>query len=213
MKPPPPIVALSPGDLTEADVDPFLERVSAAVEGGLRGILLRERALPDGAWLEAFAGLRARTCGVDGMWLGAHDRVHLAVAGEADGIHLGFRSLPPERVRELVGSDLAVGLSTHADDDVEEWRHADYLFHGPVRSTPSKEGWKEPVGFDGLARAVSAAERPVLAIGGMRARDVRPALDAGAHGVAVLSGILGAPDPRAATERYLGALHGGEDGG
>lgn len=201
----PRLIALSPGDLTPDDVPLFLERVEAALDGGLPGLLFRESRLEDGAWLVAFEAVRERAAR-DVVWLGAHDRVHLGVIGGADAVHLGFRSLAPAPVRELVEEGIAIGLSTHAGDDVATWRDADYLFHGPVHATPSKKGWQEPIGFDGLARAVRATALPILALGGLRPGDVPAALAAGAHGIAALSGILGAEDPAAAARRYRAGL-------
>jgi thiamine-phosphate pyrophosphorylase len=203
----PRILALSPGNLDEGNVPAFLDRVDQALEGGLRAILFREPRLGDGAWLAAFEQLRGRAPR-ETIWLGAHDRVHLGVLAGADAVHLGFRSLPIARARELVGGEMAIGLSTHAGDDIAKWEEADYLFHGPVRPTPSKVGLKDPIGIEGLTAAVASTPLPLFALGGMRPEDVAGALEAGAHGVAVLSGILGAGSPeecRRAAGRYLEA--------
>ena len=86
------------------------------------------------------------------------------------------------------------------------WRGADYLFHGPVFATPSKQELLEPIGLAGLARACARTDRPILALGGVRPAHVGELRAAGAHGVAVLSGILGASDPGRATAAYLEAL-------
>ena len=202
MRLPPRIVALSPGTLEGGDVDGFLERVRAALGGGLRGILFREPRLGDGAWAAAFAALREAAADVEGTWLAAHDRVHLALAAAADAVHLGFRSLPASRVRAMVPAAMAVGVSTHEGDEPTRWDGADYVFRGPVHATPSKEGWKDPVGFEGLARAVAEVGLPVLGIGGLSPADASAVAACGAHGMAVRAGILGAPDPAAAARLY-----------
>ncbi len=207
--PVPRLVALSPGTLAARDAAAFVERVRAALAAGLGAVLLREPALDDGPLLALARELRA-LADRSGAWLGVHDRVHVALAARADAAHLGFRSLRPAAARAVAGARCALGLSTHAGDDADAWRDADYLFHGPVRATASKRGVKEPIGFDGLAAGVArAGARPVLAIGGMRPQDVRDALAAGAHGVAVLGGILAHAEPRAVAERagaYVQAL-------
>jgi thiamine-phosphate pyrophosphorylase len=204
---PPPLVALSPGTLAPEDRPRFLEALRRAVAAGLRSLVLREQVLLDGAFLELARACREILAG-DG-WLSVHDRVHLAGATRADAVHLGFRSLAPAIVRGIVGAEIAIGLSAHAGDDVVAWRAADYLVFGPVLATPSKRGILEPAGFDALAlAAVAARPVPVWAIGGIGPRDVRACLDAGCRGVAVLSGILSAPDPAAACRAYLDAGSG-----
>ncbi len=207
MRLPPRIVALSPGTLTERSAERFPGRVAAALEGGLLGVLLREPELADRPLLElarALARLRARH---PGAWLGVHDRGHLALLAGADGLHLGWRSLPPERIPEA-WRVLAVGLSAHAGDAPERWRGADYIFYGPVRATPSKAGLLEPTGMDGLANACARAAVPLLALGGISAADIPEALASGAYGVATLGGILGAADPREAARGFTRALAG-----
>ena len=198
-----PLVALSPGDLSGTDVEvrSLLARIQTSVEGGLRALVLREPHLTDRALLE----LARRVRGVIGSssWLCVHDRVHVALAAEADAAHLGFRSLPLDAARRAAGEGLALGFSAHAFDDAAAWSGADYLFFGPVRATPSKAGLLEPTGFDALRRACASAAVPVFAIGGVEPNDARVALDAGARGVAVLRGILCAEDPAHATRAYL----------
>jgi thiamine-phosphate pyrophosphorylase len=202
---PPPLLGLSPGDLRSGEQTRFLQRVDAAIEGGLRGVLLRERALEDAAFLSLARALRTRLDAVRG-WLGVHDRAHLAGAAGADGLHLGFRSLPPEDVPPALRAGRALGLSTHAGDALDALPPLDYLFHGPVRATPSKQGLLDPIGTAGLARACASTELPIWAIGGLTPGDLPASRAAGARGVAVLRGILGASDPRAAARAYASAV-------
>lgn len=202
---PPPLLALTPGDATERDAMRVARAVRDARAAGLGGVLLREPGLADASLLALARELRALLPRGE-AWLAVHDRVHVARAAGADAVHLGFRSLPPREARRAAGEGLGIGLSTHAGDGAEFAAGADYLFHGPLHATPSKEGILEPIGFDGLAEGVRALDRPVWAIGGVRPQDIAPALAAGAAGVAVLSGILANPRPGAAAERYLEAL-------
>jgi thiamine-phosphate pyrophosphorylase len=198
-------VALSPGDLTTAAAARFPAAAARAVAAGLPGVLLREPGLDDRAWLALFEAVRAATDGAGGVWLAAHDRVHLARAAGADAVHLGFRSLLPGDARTATGG-LPLGLSTHAGDEPADWEGADYLFHGPVHATPKAHGPVAPIGFEGLARATRSTVRPILALGGLGPADVAPALAAGAHGVAVLRGVFGASDPAAAAAELRAAL-------
>jgi thiamine-phosphate pyrophosphorylase len=207
------LLALTPGTHSgEAGLERLLESLRRAFEAGLPAVLLREPLLDDAA----FSELAQRTVRLarrfEGRWVGVHDRVHAALSAGADGVHLGFRSLPPACVRELVGEDLCVGFSAHAADDLETWAGADYLTFGPFRDTPSKRGLQEPTGLPGLRAAVARARVPVFALGGVRPGDL-PALGAaGAAGAAVLSGIWGAADSGAATSAYLCAGTRGEAG-
>ena len=193
---PPPLVALTPGDLAAEAVPAFLERARAAAGAGLAGILVREPEMGDRALLALARAVRGLL--PPGGWLGLHDRVHLAGEAGADAVHLGFRSLAPSEARPLLAEGIAVGLSAHAGDDPAAWSAADYLFFGPVLATPSKRGLLEPVGFEGLARAAAASPCPVWAIGGLRPEHAAGCLAAGAAGLAVLAGILRAPDRIAA---------------
>lgn len=213
MRLPPPLVALTPGSLRPGQERGLLAAVDAALGAGLRGVLVREPGLSDRALAALGAALRQRLA--EG-WLALHDRPHVALAVGADAVHLGFRSLPLAAVRAGFGDDLTIGLSTHAHDDPRAWAAASYVFHGPVRPTPSKQGLLEPVGMEGLARACRASPVPVLAIGGLEPEDAPAVLASGAHGLAVLRGVLAARDPARAAARFLAALAdlpGASDGG
>jgi thiamine-phosphate pyrophosphorylase len=199
-RPPPPLVALTTGVPAER----ARAGLRAAISAGLRGVVLREPDLGDRAFLEAARWLRDELP-ADG-WLALHDRVHLAREGRADAVHLGFRSLAPLEARKLVGEEVAIGFSAHAGDEDAAWIGCDYLFCGPVFDTPSKRGLVEPTGLGGLASAVRRASAPVHALGGVRPEHAVGCLAAGARGIAVLSGVLGAADPARETARYLAAL-------
>jgi thiamine-phosphate pyrophosphorylase len=199
---PPRFLLLTPGDLEPPSVAPFLAQLAPLLDAGLPGLLVREERLLDRAFLDLAAAIRALLRG-RALWLGVHDRAHLAESTGARAVHLGFRSLPPRLARDEIEPGVALGLSTHADDDPSAWGEADYLFHGPVHATPSKAGWKAPIGVEGLARAVRASPRPILALGGVLPEHVSELLAAGAHGVAVRAGVLASPAPARALERYL----------
>jgi thiamine-phosphate pyrophosphorylase len=126
----------------------------------------------------------------------------VAIAVGADGVHLGSGALPVEVARRLLPTGALVGVSTHAPAEPAA-TGADFVFFGPVYATPGKVAQ----GDAALAAAVAAAHVPVLAIGGIGAREAAAVRTAGAAGVAVIRAILGAADPGAATRDILAALH------
>ena len=201
------LLALTPGEATRSrDVPELLCAIGRAFEGGLPAVLIREPGLSDGDLAELSGAVVEVARRFEDGWGGGHDSVHVALSCGAHGVHLGFRSLPLAVARELVERRCALGFSAHAHDDRDVWELADYLTFGPVRPTPSKAGLVEPTGFDGLESAARSSPVPLFALGGMRPEDASLARRAGAAGVAVLSRILGAEDPRARTAEYLAAL-------
>jgi len=202
---PPRLVALSPGDLERGDTGRFVERLERALAAGLPGLLLREPGLSERAFLalgERLAALRAR----QSFWFALHDRAHLVRPLGAVALHLGFRSLPVREARLVVGPELALGLSTHANDDAEQWSGADYLFHGPLQATPKAGHAAEPLGLETLVASAARARVPVLALGGVQPADAARLRARGLHGVAVRAGVLASDDPARATRAYLEAL-------
>lgn len=204
--PPRGLIAISPGDLTRGTAADFVGLVDdCALDGGLRAVLLREPAWSDRdllAVLRSLCALRARH---DALWVGVHDRPHLALAAGADGVHLGFRSLTPVDARRVVESHCAIGLSTHAGDDPRRATDADWFFHGPVHDTPSKRGLKAPIGYGGLSEFCAASPAPVFAIGGLEPRHATSLRAAGAAGAAVLRGVARSADPVAACADWRAA--------
>jgi thiamine-phosphate diphosphorylase len=137
-----------------------------------------------------------------------NDRVDIALAVGLPAVHLGRRSLPVAQTRRLLGARVRVGVSTHAADEAAEAaaEGADWIFAGTIYATPSHPD-RAGCGPGGLAPVVAAAAgTPVLAIGGVTPERVAEVLAAGAHGVAVVRGVWGAPDAAVATRAYLEAL-------
>jgi thiamine-phosphate pyrophosphorylase len=201
---PPRLYALTPGDLDVAHVDRFAITAARACAAGLAGILLREPELSDKATLALAQRLRARL-GPEGF-LALHDRVHLAEAAGADAVHLGFRSLPPADARAILPPSIAIGFSAHAGDAPELWNACDHLLLGPVFATPSKAGWKEPLGPDGLAHILATTTLPVWALGGITAANARALLELGCAGIAVRGALLASADPERAVAELLAAI-------
>ncbi|HJM58220.1 MAG: thiamine phosphate synthase [Planctomycetes bacterium] len=201
---PPRLLALSPGDLAPGEgfalrAADLLDRVRAARRVGLRGVLLREPQLPDGAFTGLAVSLKAI---LDEGWLGLHDRPHLVAGVGAQGVHLGFRSLTALEARRCVGPEVAIGVSTHAGDSPGLWEGADYLFHGPVYAPLSKPAHLAPIGLGGLREFVEPLGLPVWGLGGMTPELAPAVIAAGAAGVACLGGLLSGADPAEAYARF-----------
>jgi thiamine-phosphate pyrophosphorylase len=129
-----------------------------------------------------------------------NDRLDVALAVGADGVHLGGGSMPAAVARAMLGADALIGVSTHAPGEAAP--DADFAFFGPVYATPGKTAQ----GIAPLRAAVAAAACPVLAIGGVTTARVAEVSAAGAAGVAVIRAVLATPDPDAATRALLAAL-------
>ncbi len=206
----PRLIALSSGALNPGAFMEFLARLRHALDAGLPGLLLREPGLCDAAYCELLERvLQLREMANPGMWIGVHDRLHMGLAHEVDGLHLGFTSMKPALARACWATrrdpdEIRIGFSAHAHDDPEELVSSDYLFLAPVRETRSKPGAR-PLGWPAFEGFVARTDVPTLALGGIRPEDTAEALSRGAHGVAVLSGILGAGDVEAATRSYVAA--------
>ena len=178
--------------------------VAAALDAGLPAVQLREKDLPGRALLTLAEQLRVLTARTGALLL-VNDRVDVAVAVGADGVHLGGGSLPTEVARRLLPPGALVGVSTHAPAEAAS-ATADFVFYGPVYATPSKAAFGAPQGVAGLRQAAALAHVPVLAIGGVTAKTVPETRAAGATGVAVIRAILAADDPALATRELLRLL-------
>ena len=178
-----------------------LEVVAAAVAGGASVVQLREKRATTRQFVElarALLGL-LRPLGVP---LIINDRVDVALAAGADGVHVGQDDMDPRDVRGLIGPDKILGLSVTGADEARAARGmpVDYLGAGPVFATATKKDAGAPQGISGLATMLALAEVPVVAIGAITADNAAAVMDAGVSGLAVVSAICSAPDPRAAAQ-------------
>ena len=187
--------------VTDADPDLALleERCAAALAGGVTTVQLRAKGLTDRQLLLAAQALHAR-CQAAGALFIVNDRVDIALAAGADGVHLGVDDLPVADARRLLGPHAVIGYSPENDADrlAAEQAGADYLGVGPVYGTSTKSDAGAAIGLDGLARVVRATTLPVVGIGGVTLANAPDVLCAGAAGVAVVGAIWHAPDPEAA---------------
>ncbi|WP_247728476.1 thiamine phosphate synthase [Halovivax limisalsi] len=184
------------------------EIVAAAIEGGVDAVQLREK---DRSARERYElGREVRDLTADaGVPLLVNDRIDLARAIDADGVHLGQSDLPVAVARDQLGTDAIVGCSAWRVEDAREAERqgADYLGTGAVYGTSSKDvdPDKDGIGPEGIERVVEAVSIPVIGIGGITRENAGTVVDAGAAGVAVISAITRADDPAAAT-RELGEV-------
>ena len=185
------------------------EQVRRLSAGGATFIQLREKQhAPREFYREAEEALRvARSCGVR---LIINDRVDIALALTASGVHLGQDDLPPAAARELLGEKAIIGLSTHSvEQAIEAARFSvDYIAIGPIFETSSKENPDPVVDLEGLRRVRQAIGHiPLVAIGGIREENIREVLAAGADSVAVISLLLTDPSQiEARTRQILSSL-------
>jgi thiamine-phosphate pyrophosphorylase len=184
---------------------PLIDVVHAALDGGVRAIQLREKDLEGGALYQLATQLRELTSRYQARLL-INDRIDVALAAEADGVHLGQTSFPVATARRLLGPDKLIGVSTHSQEEIAAAAGADFIVFGPVYFTPSKAAYGEPQGLDRLSKAIVQSPVPVLAIGGIKSEQVPEVLVTGAQGIAVISAISTAPDPAAAARDLLARL-------
>ena len=173
------------------------EKVAAAVSGGVDMVQLREKDLPGGDLLKLALKLRSITRGK--ALLVINDRLDVALAAEADGLHLPEDSLAIRDARPITPSHLLVGKSVHdlAGASLAASEGPDYLVLGTIFPTSSKPGARTG-GPDHVANATRLVNAPVLAIGGIYPHRVASVVEAGAQGIAIVSAILGAQDPEKA---------------
>ncbi|OGW48249.1 MAG: thiamine-phosphate diphosphorylase [Nitrospirae bacterium GWC2_57_9] len=184
---------------------PLPEAVRLALQGGVRAIQLREKDLPVRELLELARKLRELTLDF-GAKLFINDRVDVAIAVDADGVHLGHQSMPPEPVRRILGKGKLIGVSTHNIVEAKEAEAggADFITFGPVFFTPSKANFGAAVGLEYLKSAKNRINIPIFGLGGIKSGNLREVFRFGADGVSLISAIFGAQDIRKAAEAIVG---------
>ena len=173
----------------------------AALEGGVTLVQLRAPEWHKRAWLDLARELLPITR-AHGVPFVINDHVDVALAVGADGVHIGQRDLPADIARKLLGPDALIGLSVSNLDETADANALagviDYLGAGPVYATPTKTDASTPCGIDGLARICADTRLPTVAIGGIQAHNAADVMRAKPAGLAVVSAICKAADPREA---------------
>ena len=169
------------------------EVVAEAVRGGVTVVQLREKDASTGEFIELARRLMQLLKPLD-IPLIINDRVDVALAVDADGVHIGQSDMSYEDTRRLLGPDKIIGLSVENFEDIEAANalDVDYIGISPVYGTPTKTDTAEPFGLEGLRKAVQMSVHPTVAIGGMNASTIGEVIAAGADGGAVVSAICSA---------------------
>lgn len=181
---------------------PLEEVVTAAAHGGAGMVQLREKDLTARELYALGVSLQSQLA-PHGVPLLINDRLDVAQALDAAGVHLAGHSLSPGLARRVLGPDKLIGVSTHSLDHARQAMDAgvNFIVFGPVFDTPSKRQYGAPQGLHHLAEVVAHVTCPVIAIGGIDTGNMSQVLQTGAHGVAMIRAVLAAPDPAAAARQ------------
>jgi len=181
---------------------PLEEVVIQAVKGGAAYVQLREKDVSTRFFLEEARNIK-KLLELYKVPLIINDRVDVALACGADGVHIGQEDMPYEIVRKLMGQKAIIGLSVETWEDVEASQKMDvnYIGVSPVFSTPTKTDTKGAWGLEGLTKIKAFSRHPLVAIGGINESNIREVVKAGADCIAVVSAICASPHCEAAARR------------
>jgi thiamine-phosphate pyrophosphorylase len=186
---------------------PLADVVAAAVQGGVTCVQLREKQLNSRDFL-AQAVLLKKLLAPYGVPLVINDRIDIALACGAEGVHLGQSDMPVEVARRLLPSDVFIGWSVETLADVAQSARLplDYLGVSPVFATPTKTDTSNPWGLEGLRQVRAATALPLVAIGGINLDNAQQVLKAGADGLAVVSALCAAESPASSAAEFVQIL-------
>lgn len=178
--------------------------IEDALKGGIKAVQLREKDLSGKKLFELTKKIRIRTKKYNAK-LFINDRVDIAIAVDADGVHLGQKSFSAKDARKLLGTKKLIGVSTHSlKEALDAEKHgADFITFGPVFYTPSKAGYGKPLGIEKLKEAAKAVNIPVFAIGGIKLNNAKEVMAAGVQGMAMISEIMAAEKPKEVVRNLL----------
>ena len=181
--------------------------VEEAVKGGATIVQLREKDCSTRDFLELAIKLREILHKYN-VPLIINDRVDIALASDADGVHIGQSDMPYSVVRKILGSDKIIGLSVENMEQAHEAESldVDYIAVSPVFSTNTKKDTSEAMGLEGVKNVASFSKHPIVGIGGMNKDTIKSVIEAGAKGVAIVSAIVSAESPQSATRQLFNLL-------
>lgn len=183
---------------------PLVDVVNAAVQGGVSCVQLREKQLGTRDFLARALALKALLKPLR-IPLVINDRVDVALACDADGVHLGQSDMPADEARRLLPAHVFIGWSVESPADAARsaLMPVDYLGVSPVFATPTKTDTQAPWGLAGLRQVRAQTSLPLVAIGGIHPGNAAEVMAAGADSLAVVSALCAADDPRAAAREFL----------
>jgi thiamine-phosphate pyrophosphorylase len=184
-----------------------LEVAEAAIEGGATVIQYRDKTATGREMYECALKIRELATGRKILFI-VNDRIDIAQAVEADGVHLGREDIEIDIVREIMGNECIIGISATTFKEAVEAseKGADYIGVGPIFPTPSKDDAAEPIGIRGLRQIREALSIPIVAIGGISIDNSEDIVKAGADGIAVISAVAGARDMVAAAKELTARI-------
>lgn len=185
--------------------------VMQAVQGGVSYVQLREKDITTRLFVEEAIAIK-KILKPHNLLLIINDRIDVALACGAEGVHIGQDDMPYAIARKLMGTKAIIGLSVETWEDVEEsdMLDVDYIGVSPIFTTPTKTDTKGAWGLEGLAKIKAFSRHPLVAIGGINEANAADVIAAGADCIAVVSAICAAPDPAAATRnlnKIIDAIH------
>ena len=184
-----------------------VEDVRAALEGGVRIVQYREKALSLREQIREALRIKA-LCRAAGATFIINDRVDLALAVEADGVHLGQEDMPLAIARRLMGQDKLIGITVHNVEEALEAVSggADYLGVSPLFATSTKADAGAPIGLEGLREIRAQVELPIVGIGGITQENARQVIEAGADAVCAISAIVTQEDVEETVRDWISEL-------
>ncbi|MBA7700804.1 Thiamine-phosphate synthase [subsurface metagenome] len=187
-----------------------MEITRLAIAGGADTIQYRQKSGSTREMIEIARNMK-QLCSEAGVTFIVNDRLDVAIAAEADGVHLGQDDFPIPMARELLGEGRIIGGSAATLDEARKSlsEGADYVGFGPVYPTSSKDDAGPVSGIDILKQVVEIIPLPIIAIGGVGAENIPDVMRAGAHGIAVISAVCCQDDPEEATRSLYQALNKG----
>lgn len=189
---------------------PLLNIIKLAIKGGANTVQLREKDLPSSELFKLAYNFKKITTNLNASLI-INDRPDIMLAAEADGVHIGKRSIPIKEVRKIIGDNKLIGYSAHNLYEAEYAQNegADYISISPIFETRSKGNnvKQKPVGSEAIGKVKKNVNRPLIALGGINENNIDKVLENGADGVAVVSNILLASDPFLAARKLSNKLN------
>ncbi|MCD7914337.1 MAG: thiamine phosphate synthase [Tannerellaceae bacterium] len=183
---------------------PLEQVVEEAVKGGVTLVQLREKQASSKEFYE-LALLLKKCLAPYRVPLIINDRVDIALACDAEGLHIGQHDLPYPVARKLMGKDKIIGLSVESPEDVQEANRwdIDYIGISPIFSTPTKTDTAPALGLEGIRQISALSRHPGVGIGGVHVSNVEEIIEAGANGVAVVSALMSSPESEATAKEFI----------